>query len=366
MLMRLRNVKLLRRVQRFDKRSGFLSIGVPSLLVLFSVLAAGTIIVDKQLACKFARASSISKRELTLKEEHEEMLKMLARVTPVEQQDEYTKFRAFAGTVQDVVSDRGDLRLEQWKGKRVVGITAKSTISVNDVIDNHPISRIVMIPDDSKIETPDIVINIIPLCRALICENLHMRTVENEVVIIVAGSMASAVPYLQWLLIKNIKVAVYLPPAEADDDQEKGVDEDYKHPLFSHGKFKPLATNVIIRRNNIETVSDDALTLTNGIGASAIAVLPDAVKAFKTEEVRVSRQMLLSAGMGSRIVWQQALEQVDPCESKCLFNKGVSLSLFNFDASLEAHSSDGVVQHALMETVKRVTHKTIYVEKYYS
>ncbi|CDR94089.1 hypothetical protein, conserved [Babesia bigemina] len=87
MLGRITNIKLFRRLQRFDKRSGFFTIGGPTLLVLFTVLVAGTVIVDKQLECKFARASSLSKRELTLREEHDEMLKMLSAVTPTDQLD---------------------------------------------------------------------------------------------------------------------------------------------------------------------------------------------------------------------------------------------------------------------------------------
>ncbi|KAK1939866.1 hypothetical protein X943_004078 [Babesia divergens] len=80
----LNELKVLRRIKKFDKRSGFYSIGVPTLVVLFSILAAGTFIVDKQLACKFERASSVRQRELTLKEEHDEMLKTLTRVVPPE------------------------------------------------------------------------------------------------------------------------------------------------------------------------------------------------------------------------------------------------------------------------------------------
>ncbi|EDO06565.1 hypothetical protein BBOV_II006150 [Babesia bovis T2Bo] len=87
MLMQLKKLRVYKRILKFEKRSGFLSIGVPSLFVLFGVLVAGTVIVDKQLECKYARASSISKRELTLKEEHDEMQKMLAKVTPVDKLD---------------------------------------------------------------------------------------------------------------------------------------------------------------------------------------------------------------------------------------------------------------------------------------
>ncbi|GFE54903.1 ppiC-type peptidyl-prolyl cis-trans isomerase, putative [Babesia ovis] len=288
------------------------------------------------------------------------------RVEHVDYKDEYTEYRAFSGTVEDVAKDNGKATVEAWKGKHVIGVTANTSISTNDVIANHPVSRVLVLPQESKITIQDLVGNIIPLSRALVCENLYLQTVENEIVVLVAGSMTSAVPYLQWMLIKNIKVILYLPPAESDADQEKVIDGDYKHALFGHGRFKLMVSNVIIRRQNIENLSDDVLSLTHGIGASAIAVLPDASKAFKTEEVRISRQVLLAAGMGCRIVWHQPLEQVDPCEAKCLYSKGISLGFFNFDATLEAHCADGIVQHALLETVKGATHNTVYTERYNS
>lgn len=92
MFERLGGHRILRKVQRFDKRSGFITIGVPTLVVLGSILVAGTFIVDKQLACKFERASSLRQRELTLKEEHEEMLRTLSKVVPTETLDNSVPF----------------------------------------------------------------------------------------------------------------------------------------------------------------------------------------------------------------------------------------------------------------------------------
>lgn len=123
-------------------------------------------------------------------------------------------------------------------------------------------------------------------------------------------------------------------------------------------RIKRLA--VVIRRSRVDEISDDVLKLTNGLGASAIAVLPSAEKAFSAEEVQLSRQVLLAAGMGCRIVWQQPLRQMDPCECKCLFSKGNSLGFLNFNATLEAHSDDGLIQHALLEIVKRTINNEVY------
>ncbi|GBE60724.1 urease accessory ureD, putative [Babesia ovata] len=297
------------------------------------------------------------------------------RVTHLDVPEERAKFRAFAGTVEEVVHSKTDDTILAWKGKNVIGITANSNMAVGEIIDNHAISRIVVLPENSKIATQYIVNNTLRLCRTIICENMHLRTVENEAVVIIAGSMGSAVPYLQWLLIKGIRIILYLPPTENGDDEKYVEEHDYKHGLFNHPQFKPVSANgalntvgetlhaVIIRRKPVGVISEDVLTLTNGMGASAVTVLPDAIKEFKAAEVHVSRQTLLAAGIGCRIVWHQALEQVDPCEAKCLFDKSGSLEFFNFDATLESHGADGLVQHALLETVKRATHNTIYVER---
>ncbi|GIX63726.1 quinone oxidoreductase-like protein 1 [Babesia caballi] len=270
--------------------------------------------------------------------------------------------RTCSGTIESVVSEEGPQTVDTWEGKRVAGVTANTSAVPGGIIENHPVSRIVMLPETSKIANEDLVNNLMPLCRALTCENLHLRTLDDEVVVVVAGSLRSAVPYLQWLLIKSTRVITYLPPPEDGMPPESAVEEDYKHELFSHRKFKPLLSSVIIRRVPVAAISESALKLTNGVGVSAIAVLPDAVKAFKVEEVQLGRQALLAAGMGCRIVWQQPLEQVDPCEAQCLFRKGNSLEFFNFRVILEAHSADGVVQHALLETVKRASHNTLYTE----
>ncbi|KAK1443724.1 hypothetical protein BgAZ_206000 [Babesia gibsoni] len=88
----LTEIKLIRKAKRFDKRSGFFTIGVPTIFVLFSILVGGTFIVDKQLAVKFERASSLRQRELTLKEEHDQMLSTLAKVVPTERLDNSVPF----------------------------------------------------------------------------------------------------------------------------------------------------------------------------------------------------------------------------------------------------------------------------------
>ncbi|BAM40305.1 conserved hypothetical protein [Theileria orientalis strain Shintoku] len=81
------NFRFYRKLKRFDKRSGFFTLGVPSLIVMMGIIVTGTFIVDKQLEVKYLREQSLSKRELTLKEEHEEMLKMLNKVVPSDKLD---------------------------------------------------------------------------------------------------------------------------------------------------------------------------------------------------------------------------------------------------------------------------------------
>ncbi|CDR94090.1 hypothetical protein, conserved [Babesia bigemina] len=338
-----------------------------------------------------------------------------------------------AGTVEDVVNGKTDDTINAWRGKNVIGgigmqemrhgaagITANRNMAVGEVVDNHAISRIVVLPENSKIATQYIVNNALRLCRTVMCrwrlraphknagENMHLRTVENEAVVIIAGSMVMiSMRRHQWLSglsssvsavaanqgcqghavsaanrggssrTPKLRILVATGNIELQNgDNEKYVEEhDYKHGLFNHPQFKSISANgllvaisatrhaVIIRRKPVAVIAEDVLTLTGGMGASSITVLPDAVKDFKAAEVQVSRQSLLAAGIGCRIVWHQPLEQVDPCEAKCLFEKSSSLEFFNFDTTLQSHGSDGLVQHALLETVKRATHNTIYVER---
>nr|BAN65700.1 hypothetical protein [Babesia bovis] len=284
------------------------------------------------------------------------------RVQTVDAHDTYTQFRAFAGIVESIEVIKNEATNNTWKGKRVIGITENTQVAVNDVITKHPLTRIAILPEETKCNTQNIVSNLIPLTRALICENIYMRTVGNEIVVLIASSLDSVIPYPQRVLIKNNKVIVYLPPSEIELDQHKATEEDYKHKFFSHAVFKPMISKIIVKRLNIDMLYENVLKLTEGIGASAIAILPGVTQAFKTEEVKLNRQVLLSGGMGCRIVWHQQLEQVDPCEAKCLYNKACSLGFFNFDEMLKAHCIDGIVLHALLETVKRAIQNNIYTE----
>jgi len=80
----MRLVRLIKRLKRFDGRSGFFTLGVPSLAVMLSIIVTGTFLIDKQLELKYLREQSVTKREQTLQEEHEEMVKMLTKVIPTD------------------------------------------------------------------------------------------------------------------------------------------------------------------------------------------------------------------------------------------------------------------------------------------
>lgn len=84
---RLEGLRFYRRLKRFDRRSGFFTLGVPSLVVMMSIIVTGTFLVDKQLEVKYLREQSVTKRELTLREEHEQMLRMLNKVVPADKLD---------------------------------------------------------------------------------------------------------------------------------------------------------------------------------------------------------------------------------------------------------------------------------------
>ncbi|XP_952142.1 uncharacterized protein TA13930 [Theileria annulata] len=77
-------LKYYNRIKRFDKRSGFFTLGIPSLTVMLSIIITGTFLIDKQLELKYLREQSVTSREQTLKEEHEEMIKMLNKVIPTQ------------------------------------------------------------------------------------------------------------------------------------------------------------------------------------------------------------------------------------------------------------------------------------------
>ncbi|KAK1443723.1 hypothetical protein BgAZ_205990 [Babesia gibsoni] len=285
------------------------------------------------------------------------------KVEHVDQANSNDDFRAFSGVVQDSSNIKNGRSLESWKGKHVIGIAKDANIKEHVVIQNHPVARLMLLPEMPAIQVKSIVSNLIPLCRALICEHLHLRTVENDVVVLLSESMEPAVPYLQWLLMKNARVLLFLPATESQNEESETVDDLYKHDLFDHGRFKGLATNVIIKRSMVEGISQHTLKLTKGMGASAIAILPGAEVAFCAEEEQLCRQLLLAAGMGCRIVWQTSLQQMDPCECRCLFSKAITLGFFNFNTMLEAHSSDGHIQHGLLEIVNRAADNEVFTRK---
>ncbi|CEM06723.1 unnamed protein product [Vitrella brassicaformis CCMP3155] len=66
-----------KRAKRFDKRTGLLSAGVPSLVMLFVATAAGVVVIDRQFEIRDLRVRSIGQRELSLQEEHDRMVKFL-------------------------------------------------------------------------------------------------------------------------------------------------------------------------------------------------------------------------------------------------------------------------------------------------
>ncbi|AFZ79530.1 uncharacterized protein BEWA_023790 [Theileria equi strain WA] len=84
---RLEEYRFFRRLRRFNKRSGFFTFGFPCLLIMSSLIVTGTFIVDKQLEVKYNREQSVGKREQSLREEHDEMIRMLQKVTPSDKLD---------------------------------------------------------------------------------------------------------------------------------------------------------------------------------------------------------------------------------------------------------------------------------------
>lgn len=283
-------------------------------------------------------------------------------VQNVDTQTGGAKFRAFSGTIKGNGSLNEEISHQMLEGCQIIGITDLEQLAEGTVIDDHAVTRAVLAPANANIHVNNLVNNLLDLSRALLCQSLHLRALENEVAVLVAGSMDPVVPYIQWILLSDAKAAVYLPKS-GPDSTPTVVEDDYKHGLFEHPRFKSLVVNVIIRRCQVDYLAEDVLKMTNGLGASAIAILPGAKEAFGAEEAQLNRQAILAAGMGARIVWQQVLEQMDPCECKCLFSKGISLGFYNFDATLESHCADGIVQHSLLEIVKRAINNELYIKK---
>lgn len=118
---------------------------------------------------------------------------------------------------------------------------------------------------------------------------------------------------------------------------------------------------VMLRSLRCEDLSSDVLRVTGGYGASGILILKDSVTAFSTDQMTLHRQVLLSCGIGGRIVWCSQLDQVDPCECECLFSKGVSLSFFNPDAVLNTDAFRGIIQHSIILFLKHTLNNSLFL-----
>ncbi|XP_952144.1 uncharacterized protein TA13920 [Theileria annulata] len=101
------------------------------------------------------------------------------------------------------------------------------------------------------------------------------------------------------------------------------------------------------------------MKITSGYGASAILILDGTIEAFSTNQVTLHRQILLSTGIGGRIVWCNEIEQIDPCECKCLYSKGISLSFFNPKSIFNTNSYQGIIQHSILLFLKHIN--TLYL-----
>lgn len=75
------------RVLRFDRRTGFFSAGLPMTLLLVSTIAAGTLIIDKQMEVRYWRRQSLSERELQIQDQHQQLMRFLAQTQPPDDLD---------------------------------------------------------------------------------------------------------------------------------------------------------------------------------------------------------------------------------------------------------------------------------------
>ncbi|UKJ90508.1 hypothetical protein MACJ_001442 [Theileria orientalis] len=337
------------------------------------IIVTGTFIVDKQLEVKYFREQSLSKRELTLKEEHEEMLKMLNKVSQflklkINMKSHFLSIKLDYISQPDLVinsafSGHVVNSLENWNNKYVIGLTGNETRIVEDTLEYQPINQVSVLPPDSKIDKSLVVSNLKPLCTALLCDYFYMRTNENETVVIVSDNWENTLPYVQWILLKNAQVVVYVP--KADEEREAALKSKWtRHPFFKHPTFKTKFHKVTLRSVYYSELSSDILKVTSNYGASVTLVLAGAVETFNTEQVSLHREVLMGAGVNSRVVWSTKLEQMDPCECECIFNKGISLNFFNLKAILETESHVGIVQHALVETLKHICNNSLFLSEH--
>ncbi|KAK2195535.1 bifunctional Armadillo-like helical/Armadillo-type fold [Babesia duncani] len=223
---------------------------------------------------------------------------------------------AFTGFIKNM-STLPKSNTDYTKDGYVMGIKTHGAKIKDGELIGQSLDQIVMLPNGLESNMYDVVCNLRMLVMASLGDALYLRSNKREVIVLISDTFDGAIPYMQWLLLKECFIIVYLPQTKNDinDNEEQYM----SHGLFRHGTFKARAKQVIIRHfSEFSKISDDVLSLTMRMGVSGIVILPNAVTAFETEQAVIHRTTLLAAGIGCRIVWHEPLEQLDPCECESL------------------------------------------------
>eukprot|EP00389_Voromonas_pontica_P010714 GDKH01016331.1.p1 GENE.GDKH01016331.1~~GDKH01016331.1.p1 ORF type:complete len:119 (+),score=9.81 GDKH01016331.1:202-558(+) len=79
--------RVYKKTVRFDRKTGYLSAGIPMFTVIAVTTSVGTMMMDKQFELRDLRHRSVSMRELSLQEEHDRLADFLRDTDAAENLD---------------------------------------------------------------------------------------------------------------------------------------------------------------------------------------------------------------------------------------------------------------------------------------